>query len=215
MKEVIYIDDIRSIFLRLRDIFIEKQQFLNELDMKTGDGDHGRSMAKGFGAVAEHIERSQPTKLATLFMESAMCFNEAAGSTIGIIIFSALRAMGKVLADRDSVTVQDIPPLLRSAIEAIEKRGKAQRGDKTILDSLYPFLDALEAGLATDRGTEESLRDARQACEAGVEQTRHMIAKIGRSQWFSDRNEGAVDPGAFSGKLMLDAVVDYFTGSQQ
>ena len=203
-------EDLRNILEKLAGVFEESKDHLNDLDTKLGDGDHGLSMARGFGAVAAYVKEKCPTMISNILMEGGMQFNEAAGSTIGILMFSALREAGKAAAEKEQITLADLKEMLETAIKGIMKRGKAEVGQKTILDSLHPALRALEVGLATPEPDEKRLIESvvRAALE-GADNTRQLEPSIGRAKWFAERSKGEIDPGAVSGYLIIQTVADY------
>jgi len=206
------VNDFRAVLDDLASVFEENKAYLNELDAKIGDGDHGLSMARGFARVKRHADETAPESITGLLTEGGMQFNEEAGSTIGILMFSAMRAAGKAVAGGDSVGLEELAAMLEAAVEAISKRGKAHVGQKTILDSLHPALEALRAGLETGEVEADVVRRAVQAAADGVERTRGMKAGIGRAKWFAERTRGELDPGAVSGHLIVKAFGDRLLG---
>jgi len=206
------VNDFRAVLDDLASVFEENKAYLNELDAKIGDGDHGLSMARGFARVKRHADETAPESITGLLTEGGMQFNEEAGSTIGILMFSAMRAAGKAVAGGDSVGLEELAAMLEAAVEAISKRGKAHVGQKTILDSLHPALEALRAGLETGEVEADVVRRAVQAAADGVERTRGMKAGIGRAKWFAERTQGELDPGAVSGHLIVKAFGDRLLG---
>ncbi len=204
--------DVAAILCKLADVFEENKDRLNDLDTKIGDGDHGLSMARGFGAVAKYVKEKNPATISALLMDGGMQFNEAAGSTIGILVFSAMREAGKAVKDKKEVTLSDLAAMLEAAIQGIMKRGKAQVGQKTILDSLHPALDALQQGIEGGTNEEKLMAEVIQAAADGAEKTRDLKPEAGRARWFSDRSQGQIDPGAVSGHLILKTAGEYLLG---
>jgi len=202
-------EDTAAILDRLAEVFEQQKDHLNNLDTKIGDGDHGLSMARGFGAAARHVREKFPDTIAAMLMEGGMQFNEAAGSTIGILMFSAMREAGKAAGEKTEVTLYDLASMLEAAVQGIMKRGKAQVGQKTILDSLHPALHVLQAGLASRADERKLLADVIQAAADGAEATRDLKPEAGRARWFSERSVGQIDPGAVSGHLIIKTVVEY------
>jgi dihydroxyacetone kinase-like protein len=205
--------DLIGIIKKLAQVFEENRNRLNELDAKIGDGDHGLSMARGFSAVASFLGETAPGSISDILMQGGMRFNEVSGSTIGILMFSAMREMGKAVAGKEKIGLLDLTAMLAAAIQGIEKRGKAAVGQKTILDSLQPALDALRRGLTVNESEDALLRAAAIAASEGAESTRIMESKIGRAKWFAERSRGELDPGAVSGSLIMNTVVEYLTGA--
>ena len=205
-------EDVAAILNKLAEVFEESKDHLNDLDAKIGDGDHGLSMARGFTAVAKYVKEKAPATISALLMEGGMQFNEAAGSTIGILMFSGLREAGKVIKDKEEVTLPDLAAMLEAAIQGIMKRGKAQVGQKTILDSLHPALVALQQGIEGGADEEKLVAEVIQAAADGAEKTRDLRPEAGRARWFSERSQGQIDPGAVSGHLIIKTTGEYLLG---
>lgn len=204
--------DVSAILIRLAEVFQQQKDRLNELDAKIGDGDHGLSMARGFAAAAKHVQEKSPATIGAVLMVGGMQFNEAAGSTIGILMFSAMREAGKTVREKEEITLSDMAFMLEAAVKGIMTRGKAWVGQKTILDSLHPALEVLQAGIASGAEEEKLVADAIRAAADGAEATRELKPEAGRARWFSERSLGQIDPGAVSAHLILKTAGDYLLG---
>jgi len=201
-------EDVKKIFIQLAETFNREKDFLNDLDSKIGDGDHGLSMSRGFNAVVETIEKSLNLTISDILAKGGMRFNEVTGSTIGILIFSAMRAAGLMVKDKETINLKDLQNMLQASIEAIKKRGKASKGQKTILDSLIPSLEYLEK---QNSKIDESLiiKGMIKKAFEGAELTKNLESQIGRAKWFKDRSVGVMDPGAYTGYLILNTIGEY------
>lgn len=204
------LEDFVSIFERLAGEFETRRDELNDLDTRLGDGDHGFSMARGFAAARDHALRREDASVGDLLISAGMQFNESAGSTIGILMFSALREAGKITADKALLRFPDLVDILDAAIVGVRKRGKAEAGQKTILDSLIPALAEMRRGLVEGASDEAGVaRRAAEAAREGAEATRQMQPAVGRAKWFAQRSEGEIDPGAVSGAAMVNVLATY------
>ena len=201
-------EDVKKIFIQLAETFNREKDFLNDLDSKIGDGDHGLSMSRGFKTVMKTVEKSPDLSISDMLIKGGMQFNEVTGSTIGILIFSAMREAGLVVKDKETINLKDLQNMLQASIEAIKKRGKASRGQKTILDSLIPSLEYLEKQKSK---IDESLIIKGMIKKAfdGAELTKKLESQIGRAKWFSDRSIGVIDPGAYTGYLIIKTIGEY------
>ena len=201
-------EDVKKIFVQLSETFNREKDFLNDLDSKIGDGDHGLSMSRGFNAVIKTIEKSPELTISDMLTKGGMQFNEVTGSTIGILIFSAMRAAGLAVKDKETLNLKDLQNMLQTSIEAIKKRGKASRGQKTILDSLIPSLEYLEKQKSK---IDESLiiKGTIKKAFNGAESTKNIESQIGRAKWFRDRSVGVMDPGAYTGYLIIKTIGEY------
>lgn len=200
--------DIKEIIKKLANVFHQEKSYLNELDSKIGDGDHGLSMSRGFNAIVQYIENNQNLSISDILKKGGMQFNEATGSTIGILIFSAMRSAGLSIKDKQFIELEDLKNMLASSIEAIQKRGKASRGQKTILDSLMPVLEYLEIQ-ENKKAESEIVRETIEVAYQGAESTKELESQIGRARWFKERSIGVIDPGAYTGYLMIKTIGDY------
>lgn len=204
------VNDIKNIIERLSIIFEEQKDYLNDLDTKLGDGDHGLSMSRGFSAMSFYLKERSNLTIQSLLTEGGMHFNEITGSTIGILIFSAMRAAGRVAIDKESVDLVTLAIMLEEAIKAIKKRGKADVGQKTILDSLVPALNTLQDELKSCQENEPKIiQKVIEAAYNGAESTKKMKSAIGRAKWFVNRSIGVLDPGALSGYLIVKTFGEY------
>ncbi len=175
----------RRFFDRLMPLFTKEQSRLNDLDAAIGDGDHGSTMVRGLTAAAKADDGRQ----AKAFMRAS---GGAAGTLFGLILHEIelyLNGSGKKLADH-----------LDRALERIRKLGRAEVGDKSMVDSLDPAVSALQAGRSID--------DAADAAEAGRDATRDMAARRGRARYVENAGRQHVDPGATSVCLILRALAN-------
>lgn len=175
-----------------------------------GDGDHGLSMSRGFLAINSYLKERSDLTIQSLLAEGGMQFNEITGSTIGILIFSAMRAASNVAKNKESVDLVTLGTMLEEAIKAIKKRGKADVGQKTILDSLVPTLNTLQDELKScQENKPKIIQNVIKAAYNGAKSTKKMKSAIGRAKWFVNRSRGALDPGAFSGYLIIKTFAEY------
>lgn len=202
----------RRVLTRLIQVFAEEGDRLNELDAKLGDGDHGLSMQAGLRGVKEFAQESDDLDLATFLRKGGMAFNEAAGSTIGILMFSAMKAAGQSVADKAELGLADAADMLEAATDAITARGKATVGQKTILDSLVPATAAMREAASQGLGAQEAAEAIVAAAREGAEGTAEQTSATGRARWFKERSVGIMDPGAWSGHLIVRTIAEVVNG---
>jgi dihydroxyacetone kinase-like protein len=192
-------------------VFEENMDYLNELDSKIGDGDHGLSMVTGFRALENYVKASVKQTIRDFFILGGQEFNEAAGSTIGILMFSAMKAAGETVEKgKEYIGLPDLSKALDATVTAIQKRGKACVGQKTILDSLQPASSILLAAIEKNNASErEAIQRTVSAAFNGAQSTIDMRSAIGRGRWFKERTIGVMDPGAFSGYLIINVIAQY------
>ena len=202
--------DFKKILEKLEIVFIREKDYLNELDRKIGDGDHGLSMSRGFSAIVKYIQKNDPLNITDILVKGGMQFNEITGSTIGILIFSAMKAAGLAVKGKEVIDLKDITVMFNVAIKEIVRRGKASLGQKTILDSLIPSFEFLQKKTKEDLKDEISIiKEVINKAHKGAESTRLMESDIGRAKWFKNRSLGVLDPGAYSGYLIIKTIGDY------
>jgi dihydroxyacetone kinase-like protein len=179
------------------------------LDAALGDGDLGMVMAKAFSLIDEKIpdiqaKASDPGKM---FAMAGMEIGKNAPSTMGTLLASGFMKAGKAVSGKQSIGPQDMAAFLRAFADAIASLGGAQRGDKTVLDVLYPAAEAGEAA-AADGDVSAVLEKALAGARKGLEDGRALMAKHGRPGIFREKTIGMTDPGSLAGVLIVSAFYD-------
>ena len=193
----------------------EHRQYLTKLDSEIGDGDHGNNMRRGFAAALERLEGEDPASPADVLKVVSMALIGKVGGAAGPLYGTAfLRASTALSGDAgDEVSPQDAAGALEAALGGIQQRGKAEVGDKTILDALSPAVEAAkEAAGSSDATVASVFRAAADAAEEGAESTVPLTARKGRASYLGARAEGHRDPGATSAHLLLDAAARSLEG---
>jgi dihydroxyacetone kinase-like protein len=178
---------------------------LTTLDQAVGDGDHGLNMKRGFAAVAEAADEIAALALGPALQKMGMTLVMKVGGASGPLYGSLLMSMGKAMPAEAS-SREDFVASFAEGIEAVKRRGKSDRGEKTMLDVLLPVLEAIEGA------EDDVLGVARAAADAGLEATREMQATKGRASFLGERSIGHLDPGARSSVLLVHAVCDVLEG---
>jgi dihydroxyacetone kinase-like protein len=208
--------DSQSLATLLGDIAAavrSQRDYLSELDNAIGDGDHGHNLAKGFDAVVEKVLANPDPDLGKLLQQVGMTLIATVGGAAGPLYGTAFLRMATQLAGRQEMALADLPQLLDAAIGGIKQRGKAERGEKTMLDSLIPAQEALAQAVAEGKEPDAALELAAQAAEAGVAYTRSIRATKGRASYLGERSVGHQDPGATSTALILRTIQRHIAGS--
>lgn len=194
---------------------IEKEKdYLCELDRKLGDGDHGVTMSIGWQAVNQKLnnELTSETDCGKISSTIGMTFLNAVGSSVGPLYATGFLRGGKAVAQKSELTDQDLVDYWMAFINGIKERGQAKVGDKTMIDTLDPALDALQASTSTD--FLEAFPKAVDAAKKGMNSTADLIAKIGRSSRLGERSIGFQDPGATSAYLILATFLEFVNEKQ-
>ena len=178
---------------------------LTTLDQAVGDGDHGLNMKRGFSAVAEAADEIAALALGPALQKMGMTLVMKVGGASGPLYGSLLISIGKAMPAEAS-SREDFVASFAEGIEAVKRRGRSDRGEKTMLDVLLPVLEAIEGAEG------DVLNAARAAADAGLEATREMQATKGRASFLGERSIGHLDPGARSSVLLVHAVCDVLEG---
>lgn len=182
-----------------------ERAYLTELDSAIGDADHGINMHRGFKAVTEKLEVSPPADIAAAFKTTAMALIGKVGGASGPLYGTMFMEMGKVAADKDTLDAAGWAEVLRAGIDGVRSRGKAEPGDKTMIDALEPAHAALVAAVAEGAGLAAALERMEEAAREGMEATVPLVARKGRASYLGERSAGHQDPGATSSHLILAA----------
>jgi dihydroxyacetone kinase-like protein len=185
----------------------EEREHLTELDSAIGDADHGSNMDRGLAAAVAAVEEAAPATAGALLKKVGTTLVSTVGGASGPLYGTFFLRMGVALGDGDDVGPGQLAGGLRAGLDGVAARGKAERGDKTMLDALGPAVEALEAALADGRGLGDALGAARSAAEQGRDATIPLQARKGRASYLGERSIGHQDPGATSVELMVAAAV--------
>ncbi|MDF3003999.1 MAG: dihydroxyacetone kinase, subunit [Oscillospiraceae bacterium] len=188
----------------------ENKEFLTDLDRAIGDADHGHNMARGFNAVMEKLKASPPADLATGLKTTAMTLISTVGGASGPLYGTAFLRCSKVMQGKETINKAIVVRLFEEALDGIETRGKAQPGDKTMLDALKPAYDAFVCATEQSKSFLECMEDACKAAEEGVAYTKTIAARKGRASYLGERSIGHQDPGATSVLLILISLTEYY-----
>lgn len=188
-------------------VLAEQRQRLTDLDAAIGDADHGVNMDRGFKAAVSRVE-SLPDDASpgAIVRTMGAAIMSGVGGSSGPLWGSALRRAGQDLGEAAEVDGAMLAGALDGAVQAMQRLGGAQPGDKTMLDALTPAVGALRAGLEDGRSLEDALTAACIAAEAGRDATIPMQARKGRASYLGERSIGHLDPGATSAAIILRAL---------
>ena len=190
----------------------EHRRELSKLDSEIGDGDHGNNMNRGFQAALERLDGADPSSPADVLKTVSMALVSKVGGAAGPLYGTAFLRASTALQDREELSPEDAAEALEAALGGIKQRGKAEVGDKTIVDALEPAVEAAK-GAASGGSAAEVLRAAADAAEEGVESTVPLTARKGRASYLGPRAQGHKDPGATSTYYLLDAAARALEGS--
>lgn len=190
------------------DVIEENKDFLTDLDREIGDADHGVNMARGFHAVKEKLPQEE-SDIGAALKKTGMTLLSTVGGASGPLYGTAYMEAGKVLAGKTELTSEDFSAALQAAIAGIQKRGHAERGEKTMLDALIPACETFNAKTAEGASLPDALEAACAEANNGIEFTKTIRATKGRASYLGDRSIGHQDPGATSATLTLETILKF------
>jgi len=186
----------------------EHREELVALDTAIGDGDHGTNMDRGMRKAVEKLSASEQPDAGTALKTVAMALISSVGGAAGPLYGTLFLQMGTALSGHTEIQVSDYAQAWRQGLEGVVARGKAQLGDKTMVDALTPGVEALEAAPDLDGG----LRAAAQAAEQGMTSTIALIARKGRASYLGERSQDHQDPGATSTYYLFKSAAEALAG---
>jgi phosphoenolpyruvate---glycerone phosphotransferase subunit DhaL len=186
----------------------EHRDELTRLDAAIGDADHGSNMDRGMTAVVAALDAATPATADELFKQVGMTLVKTVGGASGPLYGTLFLRMGTAAGAESELDGAGFGAALRAGLDGVLARGKAERGDKTMVDALGPAVDAYESTLDGPGGTLGSaLAAACAAATAGRDATVPLLARKGRASYLGERSVGHQDPGATSTALLLAAAV--------
>ncbi len=186
----------------------EHRQELVRLDTAIGDGDHGTNMNRGMKAALEKLDSEEQADAGAVLKTVAMALVSKVGGAAGPLYGTLFLQMGGTLAGSDEIGQAEWAAAWRKGLEGVQARGKAEPGDKTMVDVLVPAVEAMEQADDLD----QALRDAVEAAEAGVQATIPLEARRGRASYLGERSKDHQDPGATSTYYLYRSAAEALTG---
>lgn len=187
----------------------DNRVYLDELDRATGDGEHGSNLCKGFQELKKKLLSLEEMCTGDLLVRTGEVLTSNIGGAAGSLYGIAFVNAGRKVLGKAEITKEDISEMLSSALEGVKKIGKAQIGDKTIIDALEPAVNSFREAVNKGQSLRESLGIAVESAKKGAESTTHLEAKKGRASYLGSRTCGCQDPGATSTYLILKAILEF------
>lgn len=209
-KPELSISGVREMIVAVSRGMIANTDRLTQADKAIGDGDHGVGMARGFACVIEKVEGREFTSIGHLFKTVGTAILTSAGGAAGAVFGTFFRGAAGNAESANVLTAELFARMLRDGVRAVELRGQAKPGDKTMIDALEPA--AVEAERHSSESLAEALPAIAQAARLGMEKTQEMVATVGKAKTLGERSLGYPDPGAISMSLILDLMAAYVAG---
>lgn len=195
------------------DVIAENKKRLTQLDAEIGDADHGVNMNRGFKKVMDQLPGVVDKDIGNILKTTGMALISSVGGAGGPLYGTLFMRAGMAVDGKHELTNEDMAALLEAALNGAVQRGKAEPGDKTMVDALTPAVEAFKEAIEAGDDTETALNKMADAAEEGMEATIPMVAKKGRASYLGERSAGHQDPGATSSYLILKALRDTVVGS--
>jgi len=199
-------EDFKAFLHNVVTMIEEQKDYLCELDRKIGDGDHGVTMSIGWQAIKEKLDgelkdEQDGGKIAIL---TGRTFLSAVGSSVGPLYATGFMRGAKAFQGKSELSGEDLISFWMAFVEGIKERGKAEVGDKTMVDTLQPTLESLQTNSGKSNDIVTVFTEAVASAEHGMESTKELLSKRGRSSRLGERSVGTIDPGAASAFMILE-----------
>jgi len=186
----------------------ENKEYLTQLDSAIGDADHGINMDRGMQAAQAKLDGVPDGDVGNLLKTVGMTLVSTVGGAGGPLYGTLFLQMGMAVTGKPELSAQDWAEALTKGLEGVVMRGKAELGDKTMVDALAPARDALKEALDQGASFGDALRRSAAAAEEGMKGTIPLVARKGRASYLGERSAGHQDPGATSSYLLLKTAAD-------
>ena len=206
-KENLDLSDTIEMVKQVALSIIDSEPLLTDADRNLGDGDHGLGMERGMKAVIEKIECSSFNQISDVFKSAGMAMMSSMGGASGALFGTLFRNGGKALDGEETLNSDGLKSFLNAANEGVKSRGGASPGDKTMIDALEPA--AQEASENISLPLYELISLVSQAADRGKEESKDMIATMGRAKTLGERSLGHPDAGACSVAIILKSMSEF------
>ncbi len=190
----------------------QNKDYLTELDAAIGDADHGINMNRGFQKVVSQLPSVADKDISNILKTVSMTLISSVGGASGPLYGTLFLRTSTAVAGKSELSNEDMVALLQAAVDGVVQRGKANLGDKTMLDALLPASEAFKQAVDGGASTLEALQQAVVAAEEGMKNTIPLVAKKGRASYLGDRSANHQDPGATSTYLILKSLLETVSG---
>lgn len=201
-------EDYASYLLRAFELIKEKKDYVTDLDLATGDGDHWSNLNMGFEKLAEKADELKQMNLSDEFKEIGKTMMSVIGGSSGVLYGSAYLSAAKAAKDKEYLDRNGLYEVLNAMLEAIMARGNAKPGFKTMIDSLHPAVEEYKRCLDNDLPEKELFTLVKKATLEGAESTKHMEAVKGRATYQANKGVGHLDPGAVTMSYQISTLMD-------
>ena len=192
----------------LQEEYAQNKQHLTDLDAAIGDGDHGINMDRGFTKVKEELEKASPPDMSGALKTCAMTLVKTVGGAAGPLYGTFFLRASAACAGKKELNASAIAAMVQAGLDGVVSRGRAQPGDKTMVDALTPAAGQMKKTADSGASIREMLEQGAKAAEQGMKDTIPMQAKKGRASYLGERSIGHVDPGAVSSFFLIRTMAE-------
>jgi dihydroxyacetone kinase-like protein len=192
----------------------QNKDYLTELDSAIGDADHGINMDRGFKKVISQLASVADKDIGSILKTVSMTLISSIGGASGPLYGTLFLRAGTAVDGKQDLTDEDMVKLLQAGLDGVIQRGKAQLGDKTMVDALSPAVAAFQQTVVEGKSVLSAMQQAVAAAEQGMKDTTPMLARKGRASYLGERSIGHQDPGATSSYLMLKSLLATLSGGE-
>ena len=211
MTDTITSSDLAAWLRRFSDVVHEQAAYLTELDSAIGDADHGANMDRGMRAVVGMLDTTEFESADAMLKKAGMTLVSTVGGASGPLYGTFFLRFAAALAGSDALGAEQLGKAFRAGVEGIVARGKAEIGDKTMIDAWWPAVDAYDEAVSDGGDITAALAAAAKGATKGCESTIPLVARKGRASYLGERSAGHQDPGATSTVLLVQTAADTFT----
>ena len=179
---------------------------IEKLDQEIGDGDHIFNVQRGIKLVIELEPILKNLSMSKALNQIAMKILSGIGGSSGALFGTLFMTMAKVSNIDDGIDYKKAINMFVDGVEAVKQRGKADVGEKTMMDVLIPVANCLKEGVEKDIDLKDLMRKTIEIAEKGMLSTKDLLATKGRASFLGERSKGHIDPGARSSQLMIRSV---------
>jgi dihydroxyacetone kinase-like protein len=196
-------DEVLEWIKKCAGVLAENRDYLTQLDAAIGDADHGANMDRGFRAVMNKMPEIADKDIGTIFKTVGMTLLSTVGGAGGPLYGTFFLQAGMKTTGKMELSLEDWETALEAAVNGVIMRGKAELGDKTMVDALTPAVNALKQAVEVSEPIHQALNESAEAASKGMEGTIPLVARKGRASYLGERSAGHQDPGATSSYLLL------------
>lgn len=205
-------DDVLAWIRRFAAVVAENKTYLTQLDSDIGDADHGINMDRGFTAVVGKLDGLAGSDVGATLKTVGTTLVSTVGGASGPLYGMFFMQMGGAVAGKEALTLEEFADAFETGLGGVLRIGKAEPGDKTMVDALLPARDALRAAIADGASVGDAVARMADGAQEGMLATIPLVARKGRASYLGERSAGHQDPGATSSHLLLRSAAEVWAG---